>query len=193
MADKQVEFLPFHVVNEFMRPDYRLTVVRDTLTALPKLPNHFRAAIDKLIKKNVRVAGFRDSTLAPTPFKIGPVAEGFEKSPELAATILSAWAETKSELRTGIYELLKGRGWELLPPEADRTKIPGFLTTWPNKDEDFDMLNKAYAEAHPGEEISTDDVSLMVVWLSGRLPYPSEAEAEGEEPAEKDNEITSAS
>jgi hypothetical protein len=170
MPKPQVEFLPFHALNEFMRPDYRLSVVRTALNALPGLPSGFRAPIDKLTKQVVRVPGFRNGAQAPTPMKVGPMAAAFEKSPELVAAVLAAWAESLPDLRQKVYDLLKSRNWEVLPSEADRTKIPGFLTHWP-KGEDFEVLNKAFAEAYPGFSPTTDDVSLMVVWISGRLPY----------------------
>lgn len=182
MSEKTAEFLPFHALNEFMRPDYRLTVVRSALTALPKLPGTFRSPIDKLTRKIVHVPGFRDGTQAPPSLKVAPVADAFQKSPELVAAILSAWAEVHTDLRAQVFALLQGRGWELLPPEADRTKLPGFMTTWP-KGEDFDVLNKAFSEAHPGHEATSDDVSLMIVWLSVRLPLPEEDDAAGEETA----------
>jgi len=190
MTDKKVEFIPFHALNEFMRPDFRLSVVRAALTALPKLPTHFRAPIDKLTKKVVRVPGFRDGTVAPTAMKVAPIADAFGKSPELVSAILAAWAEAQTDLRTKVYELLKARGWELLPADADRTQLPGFLTEWP-KGEDFDIINQAYAEAHPGEEASTDDVSLMAVWLSGRLPVNTDDEEESDTETENSPESPS--
>jgi len=170
MADDTAEFLPFHALNEYMRPDYRLTVVRATLNALPKLPNNFRSPIDKLTKKIVKVPGFRDGTQAPAALKAAPIADAFQKSPDLVAAILAAWAESQSDLRRKVYDLLKERNWDVLPPEADRTKLPGFMVVWP-KGEDFDILNDAYAAVHPGEGTTTDDVSLMVVWVSTRLPF----------------------
>jgi hypothetical protein len=179
MSDETAEFLPFHALNEFMRPDYRLTVVRSALTALPRLPASFRSPVDKLTRKIVHVPGFRDGTQAPVPLRIAPTADAFQKSPELVAAILSAWAESQTDLRAKVHTLLQSRNWELLPPEADRTKLPGFMTKWP-KGEDFDILNTAFSEAHPGETATTDDVSLMIVWLSVRLPY---AAHEDEPPA----------
>jgi hypothetical protein len=173
MTDKKVEFLPFHALNEFMRPDYRLGVVRTALTALPTLPANLRSPIDKLIKQVVRVPGFRNGAQAPAPLKVAPMAAAFEKSPELVAAVLAAWAESLPDLRQKIYDLLKARNWEVLPPEADRTKLPGFLTHWP-KGEDFEVLNKAFTELYPEANIATDDVSLMVVWIGGRLPYDAE-------------------
>ena len=60
MTDKTAQFIPFHALNEFMRHDYRLTVIRAALNALPNLPGHFRSPIDKLTKQIVRVPGFRN-------------------------------------------------------------------------------------------------------------------------------------
>ena len=173
----QAEFIPFHALNEFMRPDFRLTVVRTALTALPTLPSSFRAPIDKMTKLVVRVPGFRNGVQAPTPMKVAPMAAAFGQSPELVAAILNAWAETQKELRGKVYDLLKGRNWELLPPEADRSKLPGFLTQWP-KGEDFDVINKAFTEMFPDFATNTDDVSLMTVWLSGRLPIHAHEDEE---------------
>lgn len=170
MNEKKAQFLPFHALNEFMRPDYRQEVVRATLAALPNLPEDLRGEIDRLIKKHVRVPGFRNSAKAPTPVKVKPTAESFEKSPALVAAVLSAWSAAHPELRQQVHDLLSERNWELLPPEADRTKLPGFMIRWP-KGEDFDVLNNAFKEKFPESNASSDDVSLMVVWISTRLPY----------------------
>jgi len=170
MSDNKQEFLPFHAINEFMRNDYRLTVVRTALQALPSLPAELRASIDRLTKHFVKVPGFRNSAQAPTGVKMNPMAAAFEKSPELVAAILAAWAEVHLELRQQVYDLLTGRGWELLPMEANRAKLPGFMIHWP-KGENFEKLNQAFHVKYPEVQSEADDVSLMVVWLSARLPY----------------------
>jgi hypothetical protein len=87
----------------------------------------------------------------------------------LVAAIISAWAESQPELRENVYNLLVSRGWELLPIDTDRTKIPGFLTIWPRKDT-FEIIDQAFREMFPDFPASNNDISLMVVWLSGRLP-----------------------
>jgi hypothetical protein len=185
MDQEKAQFLPFHAINEFMRPDFRLEVVRSTLYALPNLPEGFRPPIDRLTRKVIQVPGFRNSVKAPTALKVKPTAEAFEKSSDLVAAVLSAWAEAHPELRQQVYDLLVSRDWKVLPLEADRTKIPGFLTRWP-KGEDFDVLNNAYIEKYPGSQTSSDQVSLMVVWISGRLPY----QLVGEEEGQADEELT---
>ncbi len=173
MTDQQkVRFLPFHAVNEFMRNDYRMAVVRATLLALSDLPENFRRPVESLTKKLVKVPGFRHSDKAPARVRVIPTAEAFEKSPDLVAAILSAWAEAHGDLRQKVYDLLKSRNWEIFPLEVERTKLPGFGIKWP-KGEDFATLVKAFREMHPGDETSDDDISLMIVWVGGRLPYPA--------------------
>ena len=180
MEDETVQFLPFHAINEFMRSDYRLAVLRSTYTALPDLPESYRAPLERLSRQFVQVPGFRNSAKAPVGKKIRPAAEAFEKSPALVAAVLSAWAEAHAALRQQIYELLQKRGWEILPPDSDRTQLPGFFPAWPHG-EDFETLNKAFQAAFPAAQASDDDISLMVVWLSARLPYQMEDEGEDEE------------
>src|SRR5262249_28733295 len=148
-------------------------VIRTALTALPGLPGHFRPPIDRLTKQLVRAPGFRNAAQAPLSLRVQSTVAAFAKSPDLVAAILSAWAEANAPLRKRTFDLLTGRGWEVLPAEADRTKLPGFLTRWP-AGETFERLNQAYAEAYPGAPAESDDVSLMAVWLSGRLPIDTE-------------------
>ena len=127
----QVEFIPFHAINEFMRNDFRLKLIRNTLMSLKQLGRGFSAPIDRLTRKHVTVAGFRNSAKAPATLKSVSMVKAFEKQPKLVSAILNAWAESKSELRQHTYDLLLERGWKVLPIEADRTKLPGFLSSWP--------------------------------------------------------------
>jgi hypothetical protein len=170
MNDDSAELIPFHAINEFMRDDYRLQVVKTSLRALPDLSEDIRRPLNGLIKKSITVPGFRNSEKAPVHKKAGPVIKAFKNSPEMSGAILAAWAEANKELRQNVYELLSGRGWSLLPLEADRQKLPGFFITWP-KGEDFDTLSTLFNEIFPEPETASDDINLMVVWVSMRLPY----------------------
>jgi hypothetical protein len=187
MADKKQEFLPFHAINEFMREDYRQSVVRSVLHAMSQLPSETRAAIEKQTKRSVKVPGFRNSTLAPAGVRVAPTASAFQKYPDMVGAILSGWAEIHSDLRQQVFELLTERGWELLPAEANRARLPGFQIHWP-KGEDFDAITKAFTERYPQATVSADDISLMTVWLGDRLPYQVEGEEEG---LETDSDATS--
>jgi hypothetical protein len=165
-----VEFLPFNAINQFMISDYRLDVLREVLANLDRLSPGQRSTIVGMIKRLFKLPGFRNPTLAPLLIKVRGAVSPFEKNAEFTAQVLADWAEIRSELMQQVYHFLKDRGWEILPLDADRTKIPGFLTRWP-KDETYEVLNQAFNEKNPLSNASDYDVRLMIVWVSGRLPY----------------------
>lgn len=165
----RMRFIPFNAINEFMRTDYRIILLRSTLTALPDLSVSTQSSINKLTKKYVKVPGFRNSAKAPATVKAVSMVKPFENQPKLTAAIISGWAEANPELRQQIYEILSGFGWKLLPPEADRTRFPGFMTEWPEED-DYEVIYENFTESYPDSDYGIDDVSLMAVWLSLRLP-----------------------
>jgi len=171
--DKELSFFPYHAINEFMTDEYRESVIRSVLLARATLPDEYNNNIDRTIKKSVTIPGFRNSAKAPAQLRVKPTIDSFQKNPALVAAILAAWAELQAPLRQEVYDLLISRGWELLPVEADRTIFPGFLTKWP-KGEEFETLYQAFTASYTGTAPEMNDVSLMVVWLSGRLPYEFE-------------------
>lgn len=179
---KEVSFLPFHAINEFMIDEYRLEVIRLVLGSLDSLPDGIRSQIEHNTKHAVKIPGFRNSLKAPAQLKVKPTVDAFQKSPGLVAAILAGWTELHPELRQQVYDLLITRNWELLPIDADRTRLPGFITKWP-KGEDYDVLFQAFIDAYPEAQVEKNDVALMVVWLSNRLPYQF-VEGEGTTPAE---------
>jgi small basic protein len=167
---QQTQFFHFHTINEFMLPEYRQQVLTQVITNLDSLPGELRSRLSGQIRQQVKVPGFRNSSLAPALVKVRGAIQAFERSPQLAANVLAAWSELNADLRQQIFDFLTERGWTLLPIDADRTKLPGFLTRWPKADQ-FDVLDEAFRVLHPESTSSKDDVSLMVVWLSMRLPY----------------------
>ena len=190
MNDETVEFVPFHAINEFMRDDYRLEVVRNTLAELPQLASEFQSPIEQLTRKHVTIPGFRNSIKAPAPLRTRLTAKAFEKSPELVAAILRAWAEIHNELREPVFNFLVEREWDILPAVADRSQLPGFLPYWPDE-EDLGTLSEAFLQANPQIEASQDDVGLMIVWLGDCLPYPDDELEEEEEDDDGDDPETS--
>lgn len=170
MNDKQIAYAPFHAINQFMLDEYRLQVIRSVLSRFDALSSGRRKAIQGLIKTRVSIPGFRDASQAPLAVKLRGVEKAFEKYPEMAAQILMAWSELLPDLRDQVYSLLTSRSWDVLPVDADRTRLPGFLPEWP-EGEDYDMLDAAFAEQFPEANAEPYDFRLMVVWLGGRLPY----------------------
>ncbi len=203
---EKTEFLPFHAINEFMRPDFRLSVIRDTLTNQANLDDAHTNELNQQIKKRVSVPGFRNSEKAPALIKVLPTSKAFEKFPDLVAAVLSCWAEGQSELREQVYTLLKNRNWPMLsgtddldlaslsmdllkawpvfPLNIERSKLPGFYTHWP-KGEEFETLYTSFTALYPQANASIDKVSLMAVWLTMRLPYKVDVDLQPPENSQK--------
>ena len=180
MSEKnQVQFVQFHGIDQFMLPEYRQEVLLKVLGHLDELPPERKSKILNLVKRYVRLPGFRNSTLAPLALKVKGSGEAFEKRPDFVAQILMAWSELHLELRQQVYDLLVERKWELLPPDADRTKLPGFIAAWP-KEENYDVLDAAFKEKYPESQVHEYDVRLMIVWMADRLPFDMD-EDDGEE------------
>lgn len=183
MDDKKVQFLPFNAINEFMLNDYRQHVIMAVFTGFDQLPRERRSAINNLVKRNIQVPGFRNSTQAPAGVKARSAVSAFERRADFAAHILQGWSELNPELRQKVYDFLKAREWEILPETADRTKLPGFLPEWP-EGQDYDVLGQAFTEIFPDFHPEENDLRLMIVWLANRLPYDmyaDEKETEEEE------------
>jgi hypothetical protein len=194
---EKTEFLPFHAINEFMRPDFRLNIIRDTLSSQQISDEPCLNNLNKQIKKSVKIPGFRNSDKAPALVKVLPTSKAFENNPDLVGALLYCWSEIHADLRTEVFNLLSSRNWPIfngtdlsgiaslstdfikewpiLPLEFDRAKLPGFYIHWP-KGEDFEILYDNFAKLYPESDASKDKVSLMVVWITMRLPYEVDIE-----------------
>ena len=170
--NNKVRFLPFHAINEFMLDDFRQVVIQSVFGNFKNLSEERQRRINSLVKKHVKVQGFRNGSLAPLPLKINGCIETFKKSHEFVAQILSAWSEINEQKKIVIFKFLEERSWVLLPIEADRSLLPGFMVEWPEEDP-FEVIISAFREKNSDTVISDDEISLMVVWLSNRLPYES--------------------
>ena len=168
--NKTTQFLPFNAINEFMLPEYRLTVIQSVFQNFDQLPSSLQRELHQAQKKYLKIPGFRNSALAPIPLKVRNSVSAFEKSPEFVAKILSAWKALHEELSGKVCQVLGDMGWEILPVEADRAKLPGFLITWPKTDT-YEVIEARFEEAYPEHGYEENDVRLMVVWMGGRLPY----------------------
>ena len=170
MMESKVRFLPFHAINEYMLDDYRQLVIQSVLGNFSKLSEERQRRINSLIKKHVKVQGFRNSSLAPLPMKVNGCIDTYKKSPEFVSQVLSAWTEIHKSMAEIVFAFLEGKSWKLLPFDTDRSILPGFMLEWP-KEETFEVLIQAFRDANPDLTISDDDISLLMVWLSNRLPY----------------------
>lgn len=179
MVEKE-QFLSFAAINEFMRDDYRLSVITEVLSHLDKVPADQRNMINKLISKHVSIQGFRNSNLAPVGRKAKSSVDMYLASGPYCAAILEGWFRLHPELADAVYQVLKEKEWQNLQLlELDRSKLPGFQIHWPKSDT-FDVLIKAVRAIKPFEDESDDNLSLMAVWVGVRLPYDLFVDDEGE-------------
>ncbi|MBI9048303.1 MAG: hypothetical protein JEZ00_02700 [Anaerolineaceae bacterium] len=169
MENKEIATLPFHVINEFMVSPYRLGILSQVFEQQKNISTSHSKGIHNIIKSSLKVPGFRNAALAPLPIKVKHAEQIFEKNPEFAKHILAGWYEINPELAKIVFSFLESREWKLLPLKLDRSNLPGILPTWPEK-EDFETLTTAFVEAYPEYTDKTDDVTLMIVWISNRLP-----------------------
>jgi hypothetical protein len=165
------KFLPFHAINQFMLEDFRQSIIRQVLGDFDKLPAGRKASFSQTFKRHVSIPGFRNSMAAPLTLKARYAEKAFEQKPEFVAQMVAGWSDIHSELRSHVYDLLITRKWEsILTADADRSKMPGFRIDWP-KEENYDTLEKSYAETYPNDHPEPNDLRLMFVWVAGSLPF----------------------
>lgn len=177
MSDKQIEYFQFHAINEFMVDDFKRLVLKSVFSGFEKLPSEWQKKLNSEVKTKINVSGFRNSALAPVGLKVRAALKPFENDPNFVGVVLQSWLILHNDLAIIVKNLLEGRGWEILSVDADRTELPGFMTRWPEK-EDYQIVLDAFHKENPDSSASDDDISLMCVWLSTRLPYLVKEEEE---------------
>jgi len=174
MPDQEkTEFIPFNAINEFMRSDFRAAVLQDVFLNLLGLADADRKNLERIFRKLVMIPGFRNSSMAPAGLKARSAAQAFEKKADFTGLVIQTWSRLHPNLARNVHALLASREWTMLPVDADRVKLPGFLTAWP-PGETFDSINNQYRQMFPEDQYHSDDVCLMAVWVSGRLPVNTE-------------------
>lgn len=170
MTDETVKYLPFNAINEFMRDDYRLSVLHEVFGQLESNPAGKRKDISLFVTRFIKIPGFRNCNAAPAALKAKNSPALFQQSAEFSALVLEAWASLHPELKQAVWNVLSERNWEPAPIEADRSELPGFQIHWPKADT-FESFHSALKALMPEMKESEDDISLMVVWVGNRLPY----------------------
>ena len=169
-TDQYEEYLPFNAINEFMRDDYRLIILHETITHLNDANPEQQKEISKLISQYIKIPGFRKSNLAPAPMKAKNAVVLFQQSAAFSSKIVETWSSLHPKLKETVWTVLTEKGWEPAPIDIDRTVLPGFQTHWPKADT-FEAINTAVRALAPDLSETDDDISLMAVWIGNRLPY----------------------
>lgn len=170
MTEETVKYLPFNAVNEFMRDDYRLTILHEVLGHAESAAGEKRKELSKFVARYVKIPGFRNSNMAPAGLKAKNSPSLFQQSADFAALVMEIWSTLHPELKSIVWNELNDRGWKPEPLEKDRSELPGFQIHWP-KEDSFESFHKKIKELRSDLSESEDDISLMVVWVGNRLPY----------------------
>ena len=161
--------LPLISLNVFLLPDFRreiLTTVLDQKDNLsPEIKQEFRQAI----KEFVKISGFRNPLAAPQALQVRAMESPFEKESRFVKAILSSWADINSDLQAKVQAVLHELGFE---PNVQAPLYPdpenAFAVGWP---EDLSFEKLADLVKQKTEiDASSNEISLMTVWLTGRLP-----------------------
>jgi hypothetical protein len=145
---------------------------------LNRQTNRNAGILKSLIKRYIQVPGFRDASKAPAALIARNAEKPFGQASDFAGRLVACWTDLHPELAAEIHALLEERRWpDLLPLNADRNEMPGFYASWP-PDETFETILAAYKEKYPDSITGDYDISLMTVWLGGRLPFDNGSEEE---------------
>jgi hypothetical protein len=163
------DYLPYKAINVLIEREYLEKVLGMILKNKDKLPKEELIILNNLFKQYVNVLGFRNPVRAPLPLQIKAYASAFEQKDEVIPSSLSAWAKINLDFAEQVKSWLETEGWNDLALERRYTEGEGFINDWPEKFS-FDQLEKKFKKANPSTDYNRDDLILMVIWISGRLP-----------------------
>jgi hypothetical protein len=164
-----IETVPFKAINVFINQDYLESVLKAVLTGYKKLPKQKQIEFTHFLRKYVTILGFRDPSRAPLPLQINALAKAFEEKDEVVPYVLSIWAKVNKKLAADVTAWLEENKFENLASEREYAEEAGFTPDFPEK-MSFDKVEKDFAKANPDAKYERDDLILMVLWISGRLP-----------------------
>jgi len=112
---------------------------------------------------------FRNPLAAPLALQVRAMESPFEKESRFVKAILSSWADINSDLQAKVQAVLPELGFE---PNDQAPLYPdpenAFAVGWP-EDLSFEKLADLVKQKTE-TDASSNEISLMTVWLTGRLP-----------------------
>jgi hypothetical protein len=163
------EMLSYKTINVFIEQDYLEKIMGNILSGVKKLPKQDQIDFSRFMRKYVNILGFRDPSRAPLPLQINALTKSFEEKDEVIPVTLSVWAKINKKLAKQVKAWLDDEGWKDLESERAYEEGDGFMADWPKK-LTFDKLVKNFQKANPDAKFDRDDLILMVLWISGKLP-----------------------
>ena len=156
-------------------PDYAGNIIDRALEYRDQASESARGALNAAIKDTIDVVGFRDASKAvPDQLKASVMQEVFRGNDRLAGCVLRVWEESKQELRSVVTEHLRSKGIHTDGPDFRGRQ---FNSLWPRRE--WRSERDEIVEADSGGRFDTDDIGLMVCYVSGRLADPNRVETAG--------------
>jgi hypothetical protein len=156
-------------LNVFLLPDFRREILSTVLNEKDTLSPENKRELTQVMREFVKISGFRNPLAAPQALQVRAMESPFEKESRFVKAILSSWVDINSDLQTDIQSVIPDLGFELndqapLYPDPENA----FALGWP---EDLSFEKLADLVKQKTEiDASSDAISLMTVWLTGRLP-----------------------
>jgi len=163
------EIMPFKSINVYIERDYLEKVAKTVLEGFGKLSKEEQIQFSQNFRKYVNVLGFRNPLRAPLSMQVNAYATAFEEKDEVIPFSLTTWAKVNLALANKVKSWLESEGWEDLVLARDFEEDSGFVTDWPD-DISFDQIEEKFQKAHPDFKFTRDDLILMVLWITGKLP-----------------------
>jgi len=161
--------LPLISLNVFLLPDFRREILTTVLYQKDDLSPDNTQELRQAIREFVKISGFRNPLAAPQALQVRAMESPFEKESRFVKAILSSWADINSDLQAKVQAVLPELGFEpndqaLLYPDPENA----FAVGWP-EDLSFEKLADLVKQKTE-TDASSNEISLMTVWLTGRLP-----------------------
>lgn len=161
--------LPMISLNVFLLPDFRREILSTVLNEKDALSPENKQELTQAIREFVKISGFRNPLAAPQALQVRAMESPFEKESRFIKAILSSWADINSDLQTNLQSVIPELDFE---PNHQAPLYPdpenAFALGWP---EDLSFEKLADLVKQKTEiDASSDAISLMTVWLTGRLP-----------------------
>jgi len=161
--------LPLISLNVFLLPDFRREILTTVLNQKDNLSPEIKQEFRQAIKEFVKISGFRNPLAAPQALQVRAMESPFEKESRFVKAILSSWADINSDLQAKVQAVLHELGFE---PNVQAPLYPdpenAFAVGWP-EDLSFEKLADLVKQKTE-TDASSNEISLMTVWLTGRLP-----------------------
>ena len=158
-----------------MSPEHASSVVDRALDFRAEASVSTRNRFNSAIKGSVSVAGFRDASKAQRHQLREPVLTEvvMGENGRLAGAVLRTWAESNDALRAMVTSHLRGRGMSVDGPDL---QVGMFRSTWPMHE--WSVESDLVTNEDISDSFDTNDIALMLCYVSGRVPAEAQVEAE---------------